>query len=306
MFNFTRFKKSIILLASLLIIIGVFTGCGEKADVIKVGSKEFSEQLILGQITLLALQDAGYKVEDKTNIAGSDKVRSALENGNIDVYWEYTGTAWLMHLQNDEAITDSEECYIKVKEEDAKKDLIWMNYAPLNNTYTVMMTQAASDNLGVTTISELADYINQNPEELIFAGDHEFTGRPDGMVALEEAYGFSFGENQVKEMGMGIIYKTLQEEQVEVGMGFATDGRIAAYDLVNLEDDRNFFPVYNAAPVFRKETFEKHPELSSVLDPIIERLDTETITQLNYQVDIEEKEPKEVAREWLQSEGLIK
>jgi len=297
------------LLILVLVVAFAFTaaGCSSKSkDVIKVGSKEFSEQLILGQITLLALEDAGYKVEDKTNIAGSDKVRSALEKGNIDLYWEYTGTAWLMHLQNDEPITDSDECYEKVKAADAEKNLVWLDYAPFNNTYTIMMRRSESDELGIKSLSELAAYINKNSGKLLFAVDHEFTARPDGLPALEEAYGFKFGEDSLKIMELGIVYKTLKDEAVDLGMGFATDGRIAAFDLVNLEDDKHFFPVYNPSAVVKKEVLDNNPEMAELLGKIAKKLDTETMTELNYQVDIEEKDPKEVAEEWLKSEGFLK
>jgi len=297
------------ILIMVLVIAFAFTASGctsNTTDVIKVGSKEFSEQLILGQITVLALENAGFKVEDKTNIAGSDKVRSALVKGEIDLYWEYTGTAWLMHLQNDEPITDSGECYEKVKTEDIKKDLVWLDYAPFDNTYTIMMRKSGSEELGIKTLSDLSAYVNENPNKLVFATDHEFTARPDGLPALEETYGFRFGDNNLKTMELGIVYKTLKDEQVELGMGFATDGRIAAFDLVNLVDDKKFFPVYNPSAVVRKEVLDKNPEMAEILNNIAKKLDTATMTELNYKVDIEEKDPKEVAEEWLKAEGLIK
>jgi len=282
------------------------SGCAANSkDVIKVGSKEFSEQLILGQITILALEDAGYKTEDKTNVAGSDKVRSALVSGEIDVYWEYTGTAWLMHLQHDEPITDSDECYEKVRAEDAEKDLVWLDYAPFDNTYTIMMRKSDSESLGIKTISDLSAYINKNPDKIVFAGDHEFTARPDGYPALEETYGFKLPEKDLKIMEMGIIYKTLRDGNVNLGMGFATDGRIVAFDLVNLNDDKKFFPVYNPSAVVRKEVLDENPEMAEVLNNIAKKLDTDTMTELNYKVDIEEEDPRDVAEEWLKAEGLI-
>lgn len=302
--NFTR---TILVLVLVVAFASAASGCSSSSkDVIRVSSKEFSEQLILGQITLLALEDAGFRVEDKTNIAGSDKVRSALENGEIDLYWEYTGTAWLMHLQHDEPITDPDECYEKVKAADAERDLVWLEYAPFNNTYTIMMRKGESKKLGIKSLSDLSSYINKNPNQLNFAVDHEFTARPDGLPALENTYGFKLAEDNLKVMDPGIVYKTLKDEAVELGMGFATDGRIAAFDLVNLEDDKQFFPVYNPSAVVRKEVLDKNPEMAEVLNNIAAKLDTETMTNLNYQVDIEEKDPKEVAEEWLSSSGLLK
>ncbi len=126
-----------------------------------VGSKEFTEQLILGQITILALQNAGFEVEDNTGLGGTEVARSALENGEIDMYWEYTGTGWLVALEHEEAITDSDEAYQKVKEEDLEKNnLVWLPYAPFNNTYTIMMRGVDAEALGIKSISDLADQIN--------------------------------------------------------------------------------------------------------------------------------------------------
>lgn len=300
------------LLLTMILIFAVaitFTGCSAKSSgdgAIKVGSKEFTEQLLLGQITLLALEDAGFKVEDQTNVAGSDKCRTALENGDFDLYWEYTGTAWLVHLQHDQAITKSEEAYEKVKAEDSKNGLVWLDYAPFNNTYTLMMRQEDIESLGISTISQLSQYVNSHPGELTMAADHEFSVRPDGLPSLEELYGFQFGEDQIKIMDLGITYKALKEEKVDVAMGFATDGRISAYNLVNLEDDKHFFPVYNPAPCVREEVLKANPKIADVLNKVAAKLDTKTMTNLNYQVDIEEKSPETVAREWLKGEGLIK
>lgn len=302
----TNFMKGIIFSLVLVFIVGTLSACGGGSkDVIKVGSKEFTEQLLLGQITILALEDAGFEVEDKTSVAGSDKVRMALENGDFDLYWEYTGTAWLSQLQHDEPLTDSQEAYEKVRDEDAGNGFSWLQYAPLDNTYTLMMRREDSEDLGIKSISDLAKYINENPGEITTAIDHEFSIRPDGYPGIQELYGFSQSEDAIKIMDLGIMYKTLQDGQVEVAMGFATDGRIAAYDLVNLEDDKNFFPVYNASPVVRNDSLEKNPEIKEILEKIAPLLDTDTMTQLNYEVDINEREPEEVAREWLQKEGFI-
>src|SRR5699024_1957402 len=120
-----------------------------------------------------------------------------------------------------------------------------LQYAPLDNTYTLMMRREHAEELGIVSMSDLADYVNENPGELTTAIDHEFSIRPDGYPGIQEQYGFEQPENEISIMDLGIMYKTLQEGQVDIAMGFATDGRITAFDLVNLEDDQNFFPVYN-------------------------------------------------------------
>ncbi|MBP2028276.1 osmoprotectant transport system substrate-binding protein [Acetoanaerobium pronyense] len=301
-------KRLVVLLGVLMLTLGFLAGCGgtsSSSDRIRVGSKDFTEQLILGQITLLALEDAGFEVEDRTNVAGSEQVRSALLNSEIDVYWEYTGTGWLMHLQNDEAITNPQEAYDRVKEADLENEIVWLDYAPFNNTYTIMMNRDQSEELGIRTISDMADYVNQNPGSFSFGADHEFTARPDGLPALEDEYGFELEGDSLKVMDIGIVYRTLRDRQVDSGMGFATDGRIEAFDFVNLEDDKQFFPVYNPSALLRTDTLEEHPELADVLNRLAAELDNESMIMMNYQVDIEEMEPREVAENWLKEKGLI-
>ena len=142
------------------------------------------------------------------------------------------------------------------------------------------------------------------PQKWVFATNHEFSVRPDGLPALQDTYGFKFDE--VKTMDLGVTYGALKDGLVPAAMGFATDGRIVAFDLVNLEDDKHFFPVYNPAPVVRKEVMDKYLELADILGKISPLLDTETMTKLNAQVDIDSKEPKDVAKKWLLEKGLLK
>lgn len=168
-----------------------------------------------------------------------------------------------------------------------------------------MMRQEDAQALGIVSLSDLAAYMAANPAELMVGIDHEFSARPDGWPELIKVYGIDIPEENVSIMDLGITYKALRDGQVDVAMGFATDGRIAAFDLVNLEDDKHFFPVYNPSPVVRTETLEKYPEIADILGDIGPSLDTETMTNLNYQVDIEEREPEEVAEEWLRDKGFI-
>lgn len=281
-------------------------GCADKSKEVRIGSKEYSEQLVLGQITLQVLKDAGYSVVDRTGVAGSNKVRTALLTKEIDVYWEYTGTGWLSHLQHDVPITDSQECYDQVKSGDAANGIAWLPYAPFNNTYTVMMRKAQAQKLGIKTLSQLGAYITANPGALAFAVDHEFTARADGLPGLESTYKFKMREDKVIVMDNAIVYKALKENQVDIGMGFSTDGRIQAFELVNLEDDLKFFPAYNPSPNLRTEFAKENPEIVTLLGKVAAKLDNDTIMKLNYLVDIEQKTPAEVAKEWLKSAGLTK
>jgi osmoprotectant transport system substrate-binding protein len=283
----------------------LLAGCTPPEQTIRVGSKEYTEQLILGQITLLALQNAGYAVEDKTGVAGSNKVRTALLTKEIDVYWEYTGTGWLSHLQHDKPLTQSQECYESVRNEDRKNGIEWLPYAPFNNTYTVMMRKQQADALGINTLSQLGALLASKPEQLSFAVDHEFTARSDGLPGLEAAYGFTMKEDKTIVMDNAIIYKALKESQADIGMGFSTDGRIQAFGLVNIEDDKAFFPAYNPSPNLRTEFADKNPKIVDLLTRIAAKLDNASIMKMNYLVDIEQKIPRDVAQSWMKEQGLL-
>lgn len=283
-------------------------GCQADEGVV-IGSKEFTEQLILGQIAILALEYHDIPTVDETGLGGTVVVREAQERGDVDLFWEYTGTALITHLGFDEAITDPEECYRVVSETDLERNqLIWLDYTPFNNTYTIMMRQSDSNELGIRTISDLAAAINEgmdapSPGVWNFATDHEYTIRDDGYPGLQELYGFEFED--VITMDLGITYGALRDGDVVTAMGFATDGRIAAFELVNLVDDLNFHPVYNCSPVIRQDTLEEFPQIADILNPIARALDAETMSSLNMQVDIEERLPSEVAEEWLIEQGFI-
>jgi osmoprotectant transport system substrate-binding protein len=304
--------RKIALLMAVVMVLGAFTavGCAKEEKTIVVGSKEFTEQLILGYITKYALEDAGFKVvDDNIGMQGTVVVRTALVNGDIDIYWEYTGTALLLKemLGHEEPITDPQECYETVKAEDLEKHgIVWLDYAPFNNTYVLMMRRADAEAQGIATISDLAEAINANPgADWSFATDAEFFARPDGYPALQALYGFEFPEGQVQKMDPGLTYAALKEGDVRVAMGFATDGRIKAFDFIALEDDKQFFPVYNPAPCVRQEVFEKYPELEDILAPVAAALTNEEMVALNCAVDVDQRSPEEVAKQWLIDQGLI-
>ncbi len=301
-------KKVISYLLVTLLIFSVCLSVGAADGKITVGSKQFTEQLILGQITVLLLEDRGFDVVDKTGLGGSSVCRLALESGEIDMYWEYTGTGWMTHLGHDNPLTDSEECYKKVKDEDENNGIIWLDYGEVNNTYTLMMRQKDANELEIKTISDLAEAINSGVEspvgnEWVFATDHEYSIRQDGLVGLEELYGFQFDD--VKIMQVGITYGALKEGKVPVAMGFATDGRVEGFELVNLVDDKQFHPVYNAAPCLTEEVYDKYPELEEIFATVIPYMDDANMTKLNALVDLEGKTPEEVAKEFLMENDLI-
>jgi len=274
-------------------------------SVVRVGSKDFTEQLILGQMTILVLEANGIKTEDKTNVSGSDTCRTALASGDFSLYWEYTGTAWLMLLGADEALANAQVTFDRVKEADAANGFIWLDRTPFNNTYALVMPRAKAAELGIRSYTDLGNYISANPGALVLTCDHEFTARPDGLPGLVEVYGTDFGAN-INILEMGLVYQTIQNGQADVGMVFATDGRIKEYDLVVLDDDKTFFPVYNAAPCVRKDILDEYPQIATLLAPIAAKLTDEVMQELNLRVDgSEAMEPKEVASEWLAANGFI-
>ncbi|MFQ5925195.1 MAG: glycine betaine ABC transporter substrate-binding protein [Dehalococcoidia bacterium] len=271
---------------------------------ITVGSKEFTEQRLLGQMMKLVLEDAGWRVDDRTGLGGTMIARQALLGGDIDVYMEYTGTALLVHLGHEEPITDPDLAYQTVRDEDLEQNgIVWLQPSLFNNTYTVMMRRSDAQAWDIDSISDMAAYVTDNPGELTFASGAEFQERPDGLPGVEATYGFEF--QNVVQMDVGLTYLALDEDEVEVAMGFATDGRISAFDLVNLEDDLYFFPVYNVAPTLRQSFVDQHPEVEDILNGIAPLLDAETMQRLNYEVDGEHRDVEEVAREWLVEVGLL-
>ena len=302
-------RKPFILAVVMLLIIAMAAGCGGgkssgAGDVIKVGSKDYSEQLILAQLAIQILEANGIKTEDRSNVSGSDTCRKALETGEFSMYWEYTGTAWMMLLQNEPFAGTPQAMYERLKEIDAENGLSWLEYAPFNNTYALAMPAERAKELGITTFTELGAFIKANPGVLVLACDHEFTARPDGLPGLVETYGHDFGNN-ISIMEMGIVFRTLAGGLADVAMVHATDGRNIQYGLTLLVDDKNFFPIYNPAPCVRTDVLAKFPEIEDILKKVSSRLTNEIMQTLNFRVDGEDMEPREVAAQWLKAEGLI-
>lgn len=272
------------------------------ADEIVVGGKNFTEQQILSSMTEQLLEAKGYDVDNRAGM-GSAALRQAMENGQIDVYWEYTGTSLITYNKVEEKLNKI-DTYERVKELDAEKGIVWLDPSDANNTYALAMREAQAEELGIETLSDLAERVNTE-DDLTFASNAEFYARADGLKPLQEAYGFEFGRPSIKRMDTGLVYQALRDEQVEVGLVFATDGRIPAFDFRVLEDDKDYFPAYALAPVVREEVLEKNPELADILNEVSAKLDDETMAALNARVDVEKVSVENVAAEFLKEQGLI-
>jgi osmoprotectant transport system substrate-binding protein len=274
---------------------------------ISVGSKEFTEQKVLGQIAIQALEAAGATVEDRTGLAGTAAAREALTSGEIDAYWEYTGTGWVVHLGHREPISDSQKQYEAVAKEDlAKNQIRWLKPAPANNSYAIAVRSEAAGVLGVTSLSELGVLAELRPEDATLCAANQFLKREDGLPGLERAYDFELPDENIVELEEGRIYDAVDEgDRCNFGEVFITDGRIKALDLTVLKDDERFFPVYNPSLTVREEVMSEYPGIADVFAPITEKLDNETLQELNAAVDVDGKSEEAVARQFLRENGLL-
>ncbi|MFC9557445.1 glycine betaine ABC transporter substrate-binding protein [Rhodococcus sp. NPDC056960] len=274
---------------------------------ITVGSKDFTEQVTLGYIIEFALSAAGADVRDLTNIQGSNSTRDAQLDGQIDVTYEYTGTGWINYLGNEIPIPDPTAQFEAVRDEDLERNgMVWVDPAPMNNTYALAASRKTAEETGVTTLSQYADLVNRDPAAATTCVETEFNVRQDGFPGMAEKYGFDPARANRQILQTGIIYQaTADGTQCKFGEVFTTDGRIIALDLVLLDDDRQFFPKYNPAITMRKDFAEAHPQVAEVMAPISAALTNEEITELNRRVDVEGEEPADVARDWLVDKGFV-
>jgi len=271
-----------------------------------VGSKEFTEQLILGQITIQVLEGAGATVNDETGLVGSPVVREALVAGDIDMYWEYTGTGWITHLGNEAPVPGAQEQYDAVAEADAANDIAWLEPAPFNNTYAIAASTATAEEQGLATISDLAAYAAESPDATTICAAAEFLARDDGLPGLQEAYGFEVADENLSELELGLIPPLVAEgDPCVFGELFATDARIVSLELSLLEDDLEFFPSYLPALNVRQEVLDANPGLAELFAPVAAALDNDTMTALNAQVDIDGEEAADVAAAFLEEQGLL-
>jgi osmoprotectant transport system substrate-binding protein len=233
---------------------------------------------------------------------GQRGAAQAQESGQIDVYWEYTGTSLITYNKVTERLS-APDTYAKVKELDAAKGLVWLNPSKANNTYSLAMNQDEAKKQNIATISDLAAKV-KGGAKLTLASNAEFYARPDGLKPLEEKYGFEFARDNVKRMDTGLVYQALKEKQVDVGLVFATDGRIPAFNFVVLQDDKASSRLCADAGR-RKQVLDANPKLADILNALSAKLDDATMARLNASVDVDKKTVEDVAQTFLKQQGLV-
>ena len=273
---------------------------GYSASRVAVGSKDFTEQIILGEILAQAIEaKTGLQVERRFDLGGN-LAHQAMVTGEIDVYVEYTGTA-LLAILKDPPIKDPAEVYRQVKSSYAKQfSSEWTEPLGFNNTFAILVRGDDARRHGLKTISDAAKMSSQWRAGF----GQDFMSRPDGYPGFARTYGFQFEE--IREMDLSLTYRALAEKQVDLIAGNSTDGLISRYGLVQLEDDLHYFPPYDAVPVVRQRALEKHPEVREVLEQLGGILNVEEMRKLNYAIDGEHRQAKDVVREFLKHKGLLK
>ncbi|MDQ7859337.1 MAG: glycine betaine ABC transporter substrate-binding protein [Armatimonadota bacterium] len=291
----------------LVLVAAVAAACGQRGGgapvTVKIGSKDFTEEFILAEMYALLLEDAGFRVERKFNLGGTPVAHEALVKGDIDLYPEYTSTGLLTVLR-ESPLADPQAVLEAVRRGYREKfNLEWLEPAQFNNTQALATTPEVSTRYGIRTYSDLA----AKAGELRLGGPAEFAEREDGIKGLQRAYG-GFVFKEFRQLGTGSLrYEALKNGQVDVVVAFGTDGQISGLGLVLLEDDKRFYPAYQAAPVVRAGLAQQNPKIAETLNKLAPLLTEEVMAGLNWKVDGPEKQEfAAVAKAFLQEKGLIR
>lgn len=268
----------------------------QSSTTIRVGSKDFTENLVIAEIYALALEDNGYTVERVSNISSS-LIHNSIVNDEIDLYPEYTGTG-LLSVLGEDMETDPEKVYKTVKKEYEKQfNLTWLDYASANDSQGLVIRTETANLLNIKTISDLQAHAS----ELRFASQGEFDEREDGLPGLEKTYG-TFNWKSSKVYDNSLKYSVLENDEADVTPAYTTEGQLVNTDeFTLLEDDKQFWPPYNLAPVVRDNILDDNPDIKTILNNISAKLDTETVTELNAKVDVDGQEYTDVAKEYYDS-----
>lgn len=292
---------SLLALFTAIIVIACSGDGNSNADpTIKVGSKDFTEQFILGHMYALILEERGFKVERKLNLGSTPVLQAGLSSGEIDLYPEYTGTALVAVLKQPPS-SDAQQVFDTVaKGYQEKYNLVWLQPAPMNNTTALAMRKQDAEKLGIKKISDMV----AKADRLILLGPPAFKTREDALPGIKRVYG-DFELKEFKGVDPGLRYQGLKNGEGNVVVAFGTDGEISALNLVVLEDDKQLFPIYQVAPVVRQEILDKHPNIRDALNAIAPLLTDEVMQRLNYEVSGKQREPADVAKEFLVQAGML-
>jgi osmoprotectant transport system substrate-binding protein len=318
-----RLRRSLVLSALLVTVLATaLAGCAQErrltppgslareldltGQTLTVGGKEFAEQLVLCKMTIALLQSTGANVVDRCDTKGSSNVRAALSTGQIDMYWEYTGTAWRTYLSQESTISDPRVLYDAVKAADAGNRITWFDPTPFNDTYAIGVRTDVAQRLRVRTISDFAALVHANAPEATLCVDQEFTGREDGLQGLLAKYQMTLGDQALDTRDLDDIYQAISTQNpCTFGEVFATDGRLNPLRLSTLVDDRGYFLPYNAALTVRTDVVDRAPRLVLLGRMLAPTLTEPVMRQLNERVSAGHRDPDEVARSFLREQGLI-
>ncbi|GKX49827.1 glycine betaine ABC transporter substrate-binding protein [Budvicia aquatica] len=273
-----------------------------------LASKNFTEQHILSAMTVQYLNEKGIAVTPKTDLA-STIMRNAMLNKQVDLAWEYTGTSLIVYNRITEPMS-VDATYAKVKELDAKQGIVWLEPAKMNNTYAFAMQRQRAEKENIHTLSQLVARITEIQQtdakhNWMIGFDPEFVNRSDGLKPMQGVYKIHLERPQIRQMDPGLVYNAIRDGFVDVGLVYATDGRIKGFDLEVLEDDKGFFPSYAVTPIVRKEVLDSTPGLADALNTLSRLLDNDAISTLNAKVDIEHQSAEQVANQFLKDHGLL-
>lgn len=262
-------------------------------DTVVVGSKNFTEQNVIAELIAQTLERQGIGVERRFHLGGTFVCHRALVDGSIDLYPEYTGTAHVAILERP-TLHDAQEVLTAVRSAYAERwGVSWLTPLGFENTFALMIRRRDADRWGARTVSDLAPMANR----LTAGFGPEFMARADGYEGLSEAYGLTFGA--IRQLDLGLMYRALAEREIDVAVANSTDGQIVAFDLVVLDDDRSYFPPYEAAIVVRESLLTSRPDVRAALESLSGSLDAESMRALNQRVDVDGQDPRSVVRQWL-------
>ena len=279
----------------------LFAGIAQAAEkpLVRIGARVFTEQTLLAEITSQYLNNKGYNAQ-VTGGLGSSLARSAQESGQLDLIWEYTGVSLVAYNHVTEKL-DSEQSFERVKELDGKKGLVWLHPSKFSNTYALALPEnVAKEHPEINSISDLNKALRDPANKgALVSLDTEFANRSDGLIGMAELYDMDLTRKNIRQMDAGLVYTSLKNGQVFAGLVYTTDGRLSAFNLKLLDDDKHYFPDYTAAPVVRKAYLDQHPDLADLLKPLANLFDDETMRQLNARVDVDHESPSKVAADFL-------